>query len=158
MAERGRSRKGLFIVLAGVGLAVLAALVAFLFNTESSMTDRRRTATYEATAAEHMRNIAAAERIYLDAFGNYATFDQLIDAGVLTNEKFRGEEPVVDGYVYRLRVTPREGERAPSFAVNADPQPGGPGAGAPHFYLDSDVVGLRQHDSRPAGPADRPRP
>lgn len=158
MAEKEKRRKWLFVALAVAGLAVLAALVAFLLNTESSMAVRQRTATYEATAAEHMRNIAAAQRIYLDAYGQYATFDQLIEAGVLTNEKFRGESPAVDGYVYRLRVTPREGESAPSFAVNADPQPGGPGAGAPYFYLDSNVVGLRQNDSRPAGATDRPRP
>lgn len=158
MAEKEKSKKGLFIVFAGLGLAILAALVAFLLTTESSMKQRQRAATYEATAAEHLRNIAAAERMHLDAFGHYATFDQLIDAGILLNEKFRGAEPVVDGYRYRLRVTPPEGERPSSFAVNADPHNAGSAdTGGLYFYLDSNVIGIRQNDQRTANASDRPR-
>lgn len=158
MAEGKKSRTGLFIILAASGLAILAALVAFLLTTESSMKQRQRAATYEATAAEHLRNIAAAQQNHLDVFGNYATFDQLVDAGILLNEKFRGAEPVVGGYVYRMRVTPREGDRPPSFAVNADPHVADDTpTGGTHFYLDSNVVGVRQNGSRPATAADRPR-
>ncbi len=157
MSDGERSRKGFFIILAAIGLAILAALVAFLLTTESSMKKRQRTATFEATAAEHLRNIAAAQQIYLEAFGQYATFDQLIDAGIFLNEKFRGAEPVVGGYVYRMRVAPRDGERAPSFAINADPQGAEAETGGMHFYLDSNVVGIRQNSSHPASAADRPR-
>jgi multisubunit Na+/H+ antiporter MnhB subunit len=70
MGENEKSRKGVVIVSAAVGLAVLAALVAFLLTTESSMTQRQRAATYEATAAEHLRNVSAAQQIYLDAYGS----------------------------------------------------------------------------------------
>ena len=149
------TRKGrILIILAGAGLAVLAALVAVLLNTETDAKRRRAAATYEATAAQHLKNLAAAEQNYFDNFGDYATFDQLIAAGILLNKGFAGEAPALDGYVFRLRLTPRAGERPPSYSINADPQ--APGGGR-HLYLDSEVIGIRYSDGRPATSADRQR-
>ena len=150
MTRQGR----ILIILAGAGLAVLAALVAVLLTTETDAKRRRAAATYEATAAQHLKNLAAAEQNYLDNFGDYATFDQLIAAGILLNKGFAGEAPAVDGYVFRLRLTPRAGERPPSYSINADPHPHG---GARHLYLDSEVIGIRYSDGRPANATDRQR-
>ncbi len=152
--ESGKART--LLILAGFGLAVLAALVLFLLRKEDDVKHRTTVATYETTAADHMRKLSAAQSIHLDAFGEYGTFDQLIDAGILLNEKFRGQTPVVDGYVYRLQIRPREGERAPFYSINADPQEGSP-TGELHFYIDSNVIGLRQSRGRPANATDRPR-
>ena len=150
MTRQGR----ILIILALVGLAVLAALVALLLNTETDAKRRRAAATYEATAAQHLKNLAAAEQNYFDNFGDYATFDQLIAAGILLNEGFAGESPAVDGYVFRLRLVPRAGERAPSYSINADPRAAG---GGRHLYLDSEVIGIRYSDGRPANATDRQR-
>lgn len=160
MADSGKTKKKwrAFIIAAGLGLAVLAALAAVLVNSYTSGNRRRAAATHEATTVQHLKNLAACQQIYLDAYGDYATFDQLVGAGVLLNEKFAGESPVVDGYVYRLRLTPRQGDRPPSYAINADPQPSEDSyTGEIHFYMDSNVVGIRQNDARPATATDRPR-
>lgn len=154
MTRQGR----ILIVLAAAGLAVLAALVAVLLNTETDARRRRAAATYEATAAQHLKNLAAAEQNYLDNFGEYATFDQLIAAGILLNKGFAGEAPAVDGYVFRLRLTPRQGDRPPSYSINADPHAAGGGPTADrHLYLDSEVIGIRYSDGRPATATDRQR-
>ena len=153
------TRKGtIFIVAACVGLAVLAALVAVLFNKETDAKQRRAAATHEATAAQHLKNLAAAEQNHLEVFGDYATLRQLVEAGIVLNEEFARDPAVVDGYVYSLRLTPRAGGRPPAYAINADPQPP-PGSygGRLHFYMDSEVSGIRFNDSRPAAATDRQR-
>jgi hypothetical protein len=148
----------IFIIAACAGLAVLAALVAVLFNKETDARRRRAAATYEATAAQHLKNLAAAEQNHLEVFGDYATLRRLVEAGIVLNEEFAREPAVVDGYVYTLRLTPRAGDRPPSYSINADPQPP-PGSygGRLHFYLDSEVSGIRFNDQRPATATDRQR-
>lgn len=153
------TRKGkIFIAAACAGLAVVAAMAAFLFNKEDDARRRRAAATHEATAAQHLKNLAAAQQNHLEVFGDYATLAQLVEAGILLNEGFAREPAVVDGYVYTLRLTPRAGDRPPSYALNADPQPPpGTYGGRQHFYMGSDVSGIRVNDDRPATAADRQR-
>lgn len=153
------TRKGkIFVVAACAGLGLLAALVAVLLNTEDDVARRRTAATHETTAVQHLKNLGACQLNYFQTFGEYGTFEQLFETCTLVGEKFRGEAPVVDGYAYRLRLTPRAGDRPPSYAINADPQPP-PGSygGRLHFYMDSEVSGIRVNDRRPATAADRQR-
>lgn len=159
MGDAGKKRKWrAFVIAAGLGLAVLAALAALIVNSYTTGNRLRAAATHEATAFHHLKNIAAGQQIYRDAFGDYATFDQLIESGVLLNEKFAGAEPIVDGYAYRLRITPRLGDAPPSYALNADPHRTEDSyTGELHFYMDSNVAGIRQSDARPATATDRPR-
>lgn len=153
------TRKGkIFLAVAGVGLAVVAAMAAFLFNREDDAKRRRAAATFETNAVQHLKDIAACQLNHLQSLGEYATLPKLFETCTLVDERFNSEAPVVDGYRYTISLTPRAGDRPPAYAVNADPQPPpGTYGGRLHFYADSEVSGIRVNDSRPATASDRQR-
>lgn len=70
--------------------------------------------------------------------GKFASFDELIQAGQL-DERFAGEAPVINGYIYTLKVDAPSSNQPAKFAVNADPQVGEgvSRTGDRHFYTDS---------------------
>ena len=82
----------------------------------------------------------------------------MVEAGVF-RAPLDGDSLVAHGYNFTLRVTPRAGEQPPSFKVNADPvsRDGARATGRRFFYLDSNLVGIRVNEDRPAGPSDPPR-
>ena len=155
--EKKAGRGKLLIILAGLGFAVLATLVYFLITKERSMKKLQATATYETTAVDHLRKISACQQAYFEQIGEYATLDELVETPCsLLDERFKGEAPVIDGYIYRVHVNRRDGDRPPSYTVNADPREGSR-TGELHFYVSSNVIGIRQAYDRPATAADRPR-
>lgn len=149
-----------------VGLAAVAALAVLIvvpsvlyLNHISDTASRRNTIMRNETAAvSTLKLVAAAQQAYIEATGQYATFDELIEAQVLGAE-FAGSAPVLDGYVFTMKVAPPTGGQPPSFSVNADPQAtgGDRATGVRHYYLDSNVIGIRVNDARPATATDRPR-
>src|SRR5918992_1774465 len=116
-----------FVLLAGI---VVGVLVGFgLYGWRRAV----RAGTEEA-AVRHLQTITIIEKQYYNTHNrNFGTFDQLVTESML-DERFRGEVPVVDGYVYTLRVTPANAGKAASFTLNADPE--NPNTGDKHFYAD----------------------
>jgi type II secretory pathway pseudopilin PulG len=142
-----------------VGLLAAAALWVVFVRMRDDARRRRLAAANEQEAVLVIDSVAAAQQLYLEARGEYGTFAQLVEAGVF-RAPLEGEALVVQGYAFRLRVTPRAEGRPAAFAVNADPvRAAGPDAtGRRHFYADSDVTGVRFNDERPATAADPPLP
>lgn len=88
--------------------------------------------------------------------GSYGTFEQLV-GGQFLDQRFKGSAPVVNGYVFTLKLTPKAGEQAPAYSVNADPQASsGPNSGGRHFYMDSSASVIRANASQPATASDPP--
>jgi Tfp pilus assembly protein PilE len=113
----------------------------------------------ETSAIQTLKTITTEQRTYYNQKGrsSYATFDQLIENGSL-DKRFAGDEPVVEGYRFTMKVTAKSTSQPPSFTLNADPQQkDGIGAtGKRHFYIDSNINTLRVNNSGPASAEDSP--
>jgi hypothetical protein len=145
-------------IIAGVGLLVLIPLAWLALRMYQDTLQRRVVAANEAAALYNLELIAAGERIHLDTYGEYATLRQLTETGILQTT-FGGDPPASGGYVYTVRLTPKTEAAAPTYSVNADPaRSGGRDAtGRRHFFISSEVIGIRYNEERPATAADRPR-
>lgn len=145
--ESGFSLIELMIVIAIIGILVGVGVPAW------------RTAVIaanETSAIQTLDTVAKEERAYYISTRSYATFDQLIERGAL-DKRFSGDQPVSDGYVYTLKVTPKSNNQPAAYAINADPQKseGITATGKRHFYRDSNV-GTKANDTQPASGDDTP--
>jgi hypothetical protein len=113
----------------------------------------------EAAAVQTLRKIAENQLLYYNAHqrSSFGTFDELVKEPLL-DSRFTGTTPVVEGYVFNMRVIPKSTSTQPGFAVNADPQEseGVKATGKNHFYLDSDSNTLHVNPSQPATATDPP--
>ena len=160
MAEVSESKRlwRTALVVAGVGLVVLIPLVWLAVRMYDDYHQRRVIAANESAALTNLASIESAEDYYFRANGEYATFRQLIDSGILQTE-MSGDPPVAHGYAYTLRVQPKTDAQPAAYSVNVDPvRAGGRDAtGSRHFFASSEVVGVRYNESRPANRDDKVR-
>jgi len=159
MAESSDSKRlwRTALIVAGVGLLVLAPLGWLYVRMSNDATQRRVANANEADARYTLELIAAAEDVHLRAYGDYGTIRQLTETGIL-QITFDGETPARSGYVYNVRLTPKAGERQPAYSVNADPvrDKGREATGRRHFYVGSEAIGMRYNEERPATASDKP--
>ena len=161
MAEVSESKRlwRTALIVAGVGLLVLIPLGWLALRMYDDMINRRVVAANESSALTNLEQIQAAEDLYFRANGEYGTLQQLVDSGIFSST-VSGDPPVASGYVYTVRVEPKTGTQSPAYSVNADPvRPEGRDAtGRRHFFVSSEVTGIRFNETRPANKDDKLRP
>jgi len=161
MAEVSESKRlwRTALIVAGVGLLVLIPLGWLALRMWDDTIQRRVIAANESAALTNLENIQAAEQLYFEANGQYGTFQQLIDSGIF-QAAVSGDPPTASGYVFNVRVQPKTDTQPASYSVNADPvrAEGRDATGRRHFFVSSEVIGVRFNESRPATKDDRPRP
>ena len=142
-SQRGFNLIELMIVIAIIGLLIGVGAIAWgamirAGNETAAAQSLDRIRTYQAQYASRNR-------------GRFATFDQLIQSAGL-DEKFAGERPVVNGYVFTLTLEEPSSSKPASYRINADPQvPTGVNAtGSRFFYTDSSIGTIKANDSQPA--------
>ncbi|MCA1593426.1 MAG: hypothetical protein LC754_12415 [Acidobacteria bacterium] len=142
-------------IILGVGVLILVPLVFLARHMLDAANTRALVASNEAAAIDTIDLIAAAEQIHLDAYGDYATLQQLLDAKIL-KLTFNGDPPTFKGYTYTVKVAPLTDTQGPAFSVSADPLrgEGGDATGRRHFYRDTNVTGMRFNEDRPAAASD----
>jgi hypothetical protein len=147
------------LIVAGVGLLILAPLSWLALRMYDDTVRRRRIAANESSALGSLEAVQAAEQLYYETYGRYGTFAELAETGILQTD-LSGDPPVGHGYAFTLRVRPRTETEPAAYSVNVDPVRTGDrdATGRRHFFIGSDVTGVRFNETRPATKDDKLRP
>lgn len=128
------------VVAAVVGLAIYGHNQAFIAGNEEA-------------ATMNVKSISLAQIQYYTEHGNFGTFDQLVETRLLS-QRFAGAMPIVDGYVYDLKVRPASASQKSTFTLNADPE--SPDKGTKHFFIDDKSSTIHVNPDQPANANDPP--
>ena len=149
-SERGFSLIELMIVIAIIGILIAVGVTGWKAAVK---------AANEAAAIKSLRTIAEQQMLYYNSHqrSSFGTFDEMLKENLL-DVRFSGATPVVEGYIFTMRVVPKSTTTQAGFAVNADPQvtEGVSATGKNHFFLDSDSNTIHVNNSQPATAADPP--
>jgi len=148
--QRGFSLIELMIVIAIIGILIAVGVTGYKAAIK---------AANEAAAIKTLRTIGEQQMLYFNSRqrSTYGTFEELRKDNLL-DSRFDGTTPVVDGYVYTMKVIPKSTAQQPGFTINADPQVAeGVGAtGKNHYFVDSDTNTIHVNAEQPATPTDPP--
>lgn len=108
----------------------------------------------ETSAAQSINTIKTLQIGYASKHqGKFApNFDELIKSAQL-DERFAGESPIVNGYVFKMTVQEPSGTKPAFYSINADPQTVYYffKTGTRHFYFDSTLATTKStEEDRPA--------
>jgi prepilin-type N-terminal cleavage/methylation domain-containing protein len=141
--QRGFNLIELMIVIAIIGLLIGVGSYAWQSMIKSGN---------EATAAQSLDKIRTFEAQYAAKNrGKFANFDELIKS-VGLDEKFAGERPVINGYVFTLTVDEASATKPAFYKITAEPQvnTGVTATGNRYFYTDSSVSTIKASEDGPA--------
>ena len=144
--EHGFTLIELMIVIAIIGILIGAATLGWRAAVKSGN---------EAATLQAMKTIATVQIQYYNSHNrNFGTFEQLTKDGF--DSRFAANAPVVDGYVYTLKVNAKTSTTPPTYTLNADPQQAeGLGAtGTNHFYMDNTGGEIHVNGTQPAAASD----
>ncbi|HRI02715.1 MAG TPA: prepilin-type N-terminal cleavage/methylation domain-containing protein [Pyrinomonadaceae bacterium] len=147
--QRGFNLIELMIVIAIIGLLIGVGTIAWQAVIRSGN---------ETAAAQSIDNIRKFQAQYASRNkGSFATFDELI-AKVSLDEKFKGESPVVNGYIFTMTVEPASATKPGFYSIVADPQvaDGVTATGTRHYYTDSSLSSIKATDENRPAKADDP--
>lgn len=150
LPQKHRLKSPLLIMAVVIGGLILVPIlgVVFFFGVGSYGHKQMVRSGNETNAAQSLDNIRKFQAQYASRNkGNFAEFDELIRKAGL-DEKFRGEQPIANGYTFTMVVQPSSVNKPATYSISADPMVGN---GSRHFYTDSSLSSIRATDeNRPA--------
>jgi prepilin-type N-terminal cleavage/methylation domain-containing protein len=141
-----------------IELMIVIAIIALLIGVGVPAWQSMVRSGNESAAAQSIQTIKTLQTQYASKHqGKFAaTFDELIKS-VQLDEKFAGQNPVVNGYTYTMKVEEPSATKPAFYSVNADPQvsEGVTATGTRHFYFDSTLGTTKStEENRPSKPDD----
>ena len=130
----------LMIVIAIIGLLISVGTVGWKAMVESGN---------ETSAIQTVRLIQTSQRAYsLKKSGNFGTFEELVST-VDMDKQFSVPEPVVNGYKFTMKVTPKSTTSPARYEVSAEPQQKGglQSTGSKCYYSDSSLSTIKFSDT-----------
>jgi prepilin-type N-terminal cleavage/methylation domain-containing protein len=147
-SDEGFSLIELMIVIAIIGILIAVGITGWKAALRSAN---------EAAAIKSLRTIAEQQMLYYNSHQRttFGTFEEMRRENLLDN-RYDGTTPLVEGYIFTMRVIPRSTSQQAGYTVNADPQisEGVSATGKNHFYLDSDSNTIHVNDAQPATASD----
>ena len=148
--QRGFSLIELMIVIAIIGILIAVGVTGY----KAAMR-----AANEAAAVKTLRTIAEQQMLYFNAHqrSSFGTFEEMRKEDLL-DSRFDGATPVVDGYVYTMKVIPKSTTAQAGYTINADPQvaDGVSATGKNHYFVSSDTNTIHVNETQPAAATDPP--
>lgn len=148
--ERGFSLIELMIVIAIIGILIAVGVTGWKAAVK---------AANEAAAVKTLRTVAEQQMLYYNSHqrSKFGTFDEMLKDNLL-DSRFAGNTPVINGYIFTMKVIAKSTTQQPSYMINADPQQteGVGASGRNHFYLDANTNTIHVNDAQPATATDPP--
>ncbi len=140
-----------------IELMIVIAIIALLIGVGVPAWQSMVRSGNETTASQTINQIRTFQTQYASKHqGKFAKdFDELIKVGSL-DERYKGSKPVVNGYIFEMKVQDPSGNKPAFFSVNADPQvdAGLTATGNRHFYFDSTLSTIKTTDESRQAKAD----
>ena len=138
---------------------IVIAIIALLIGVGVPAWQSMVRSGNESAAASSIQTIKTLQAQYASKHqGKFApNFDELIKS-VQLDAKFTGQNPVVNGYVFTMKVEEPSATKPSFYSVNADPQvsEGVTATGTRHFYFDSTLGATKQTEENRPAKADDP--
>lgn len=142
-----------------IELMIVIAIIALLIGVGVPAWQSMVRSGNETTAVQSVSTIRTLQSQYASKHqGKFApNFDELIKS-VQLDEKFKGESPVVNGYIYKMTVQEPTGTQPSFYSIIADPQvsEGVTATGTRHFYFDSTLGTVKSTEENRPAKADDP--
>ena len=150
-----KDQRGFNLIELMIVIAIIALLIGVGIPAWKAMINNGN----ETTAVQTIQTIKTLQSSYASRHqGKFAAnFDELIKS-VQLDEKFKGERPVVNGYVFSMTVEEPSATRPAFYSINADPQvsEGVQSTGTRHFYFDSTLGTTKSTEENRPAKADDP--
>jgi prepilin-type N-terminal cleavage/methylation domain-containing protein len=148
--QRGFSLIELMIVIAIIGILIAVGVTGY----KAAMR-----AANEAAAVKTLRVIAEQQMLFFNSHqrSTFGSFEEMRKENLL-DSRFDGATPIMDGYVYTMKVIPKSTTAQAGYTINADPQvaDGVSATGRNHYFVSSDTNTIHVNDAQPASATDPP--